>query len=288
MTWEETIQYIRTLPEYSELVEKAYFDENLALNVERFKASEEYQETLQLLKKYAPHAKSILDIGSGNGISAIALALDGYRVTVSEPDPSDTVGAGAVRALKAHYGISDMEIYEEFAENIQFPEGKFDVVYVRQAMHHAYDLPQFIRNLSQLIRTGGILMTIRDHVVFDEADKQRFLQHHPLQKFYGGENAFTHEEYTQAMNGAGLQVVETLRHFDSVINFFPLTKEQFQANILSKENEIKNNLISKIGFLGQIPLLQALFQKRVGYSRETFYDERHVPGRMYSYVSVKK
>ena len=57
MNWEETIQFIRTQPEYNELVEKAYFDENLPVNVERFKKSEEYKETLSLILHYSPDAK---------------------------------------------------------------------------------------------------------------------------------------------------------------------------------------------------------------------------------------
>ncbi len=96
MTWEETIKYIRTLPGYSDLIETSYFEEDLKLNVERFRSSDEYKETLLLLQQYVPGAKTILDIGSGNGISAISFALDGYKVTALEPDPSDTVGAGAI------------------------------------------------------------------------------------------------------------------------------------------------------------------------------------------------
>src|SRR5687768_17479935 len=130
MNWEETIKYIRKKPEFCDLIEKAYFDENLQLNVERFKSSAEYKETLALLKKYNPNANTLLDIGSGNGISAIAFALDGYKVTVSEPDPSNTVGAGAVRKLKDLYGLQNLEIYEEFAENINFENELFDIVYV--------------------------------------------------------------------------------------------------------------------------------------------------------------
>ena len=100
MNWHETIIYIRTKPEYKFLVEKAYFEEDLPLNVERFRNEEEFKETLILLKKYAPNAKNILDIGAGNGISSVAFALAGYNVTVVEPDASDTVGAEAIRKLK--------------------------------------------------------------------------------------------------------------------------------------------------------------------------------------------
>ena len=97
MTWEETIISIRENEEFKDLVEKAYFDEDLELNVKRFESSEEFNETLKIINKYAPRAKSILDIGCGNGISSINFALKNYHVAAVEPDSSNTVGAGAIK-----------------------------------------------------------------------------------------------------------------------------------------------------------------------------------------------
>lgn len=288
MTWEETIQYIRTLPEYAELVEKAYFDEDLLLNVERFRNSEEYEETKKLLKHYAPNAKTILDIGSGNGISSIALALDGYELTASEPDASNTVGAGAIRKLKKYYGISNMAIYEEYAEKISFPDRLFDVVYIRQAMHHAYNLQMFIKNLSRLIKPGGLLMTVRDHVIYDEEDKNLFLENHPLQKFYGGENAFTEVEYKSAIEQAGFSIQRIFRHYESVINYFPLSVKEYKSKLIEQEKQLKKNLIKKIGFFGRIPLVFDLYKKKIGFSNNTFFNEHTIPGRMYSFIACKK
>jgi SAM-dependent methyltransferase len=288
MNWEETIKYIRTRPEFNELVEKAYFHEDLKANVERFKSSEEFTATIAMLKQYRPGATSILDIGSGNGISAISFALSGYKVCVSEPDPSDTVGAGAILKLKEVYHLPDIEVYKEYAENIEFPNNElFDVVYVRQAMHHAYDLQQFVKNLAGLLKVGGLLLTIRDHVIFDGQDKEWFLEAHPLHKFYGGENAFTVQEYENAIKSAGLRIMEKLKHFDSVINYFPLSSEEFVNLPLAREKEIEKNLVAKIGPLGKLGFLKKLYKKRVGFDRHTFFDERSIPGRMYSFIAEK-
>ena len=288
MNWEETIKFIRTKPEYADLVEKAYFEEDLRLNVERFKSSEEFIETLRVLKENLPQAKTILDIGSGNGISAIAFALAGYEVTVSEPDPSDTIGAGAVRALKVIYNIENLDVYQEFAENIKFDGKVFDVVYVRQAMHHAYNLPEFVKNLAGLLRPGGMLFTVRDHVIFDARDKEWFLENHPLHKFYGGENAFTPAEYETAMKNAGLTIVQSWKHFDSVINYFPMTKAEYHATPLKAEKELEAILAGRVGVLARLPFVKSWYKRRLGFDVNKFFNERNIPGRMYSYLAQKK
>lgn len=289
MTWEETIRYIRTLPEYNFLVEKAYFEENLPLNVERFVKSEEFAETLEIFKKYQPTAKYILDIGAGNGMSSIAFALSGYRVTAVEPDKSETIGVGAIRKLKNHYQLSNVEIIEAFAEAMPLADEQFDIVYARQCMHHAHDLGRFVAEASRVLKKGGLFITVRDHVVFDSKDKEWFLQNHPLQKFYGGENAFSPEEYKTAMQKAGLQVLQEIKHFESVINYFPLTREEVQNYLDNQIKQRERHLLHKIGFLGKLSFLKKLYHlyldKKVGKIQPL--DEKNVPGRMYSYICRK-
>ena len=242
MTWHETIEYIRKNPEYEQLVRLAYFADDLVLNVESFGQSEEFQETLRMIKKLYPSAKTILEIGAGNGIAAINFALLGYQVTAVEPDDSDTVGAKAIRRLIEHYKLDNIKVLEGYAEEIGFASESFDIVYIRQAMHHAYDLKKFIGESARVVKKNGLLFTVRDHVIFDKKDKELFLQTHPLHKYYGGENAFTSGEYRAAIEEAGLTILQELKHFDSVINYFPLSSEQFINQPLEREHEIEERL----------------------------------------------
>lgn len=288
MTWEETIRFIRTQVEFKDLVDKAYFEEDLQLNVERFKQSEEFIETLYLLRQYQPNAKNILDIGSGNGISAVAFALQGYNVVTIEPDKSDTVGAGAIRKLKAHYNLSNLEIFEAFAEELQLSNENFDIVYSRQCMHHAYDLDKFVAEASRVTKKEGLLITIRDHVIFDKKDKEWFLENHPLQNFYGGENAFTPTEYKTAMQHAGFKILKEIKYFDNIINYFPSSKEEILNMFQIKKVKAILQLKNKIGVLSRIPFLQKMYFKKIGLDKNNVYDERKIPGRMYSYIAIKK
>ena len=275
--WEETIQFIRTQDKYKNLVKTAYFEEDLVLNIERYQSSPEFIETLQILKSQAPNAKNILDIGCGNGITSICFALNGYQVTAVEPDPSATIGAGAIRALKEHYKLENIEIYECYAEDIPYEEESFDVVYFRQAMHHAYDLNKFVAQSARVLKKGGLLFTSRDHVLFDESEKEAFLAGHPLQEFYGGENAFTEKQYVAAMNNAGLQVEQVIKTFDNVIN-------------CSIEKGLKLNKQKKIKsiYLSFKPIVGFLLPQKIKTKMDALLNEELTPaGRMYSFLARK-
>src|ERR1051326_1081763 len=136
MTWEETIISIRKQPEFAELIEKAYFDEDLLLNVERFRTSNEYSETKKIISAFLPSVPNIklLDVGSGNGISAISFALDGFNVSAVEPDKSETIGSGAIKKLAAHFKLANIHVADSFGENLPFEENSFNIVYIRRAM----------------------------------------------------------------------------------------------------------------------------------------------------------
>jgi ubiquinone/menaquinone biosynthesis C-methylase UbiE len=290
MTWEETIRYIRTVPEHKQLVEFAYFDERLEVNVERFRSGEEFIETKRLINMFIPgnSAVRLLDIGSGNGISAVAFALEGMQVEAVEPDPSDTIGAGAIRKLKEHYKLVEMKVHQSFAEELKFPDNSFDVVYARQCMHHAHDLTQFVGECGRVLKKGGLLLTVRDHVVFDEADKKWFLESHPLQKYYGGENAFNVAEYKAAFINAGVQVKKVLAHFESVINHFPLSSTDKWKAEKEREQLVDSIVRKKLGALANLSFVKRAAKYYVSKKLGQVFDERKVPGRMYTFLSIKE
>jgi len=281
MNWEETIQFIRTKPEFKNLVKNAYFEEELPLNVQRFENSAEFLETLKLIRENAPNAKTILDIGCGNGISAIAFARKGYKVTAVEPDPSDTIGAGAVRKLKEHYKLDNIEIFEAFGEDLNLPPESFDIFYARQCMHHANDLNGFVKEGVDVLKRNGLFLTIRDHVIYDDKDKELFFEKHALHKFYGGENAFKEEEYIAALEGAGLEIKSMLRYYDSIINFSPISINQL-------ENKLNKIVDKELGLMSRIPLLRGIYKSYNGLKWSNAFKEEDVAGRMYTFIAHKK
>jgi len=290
MTWEEIIVQIRKDPSYQFLVEKAYFEEELPLNVERFRKSEEFRETLREIRSLFAKTDGIklLDLGAGNGVATLAFALEGFEVTAVEPDNSETIGSGAIAKLEEHYKTGRVKVIESFGENLPLDDHSFGIVYVRQAMHHASELNSFIRQAVRVLKKNGLLFTVRDHVIYDNNDKQWFLESHPLHRFYGGENAFTFEEYRNAIVGAGMKIIRFYRHYESVINYFPETTEEVGQKRKEREKMIDDGLGKKLpSFLVRNKWIRKRYAERLDGKLGPVLDERKIPGRLISFISVK-
>lgn len=287
MTWEETIRYIRSKVEYNSLVNQSYLHEDLELNVKRFSESDEFTETLKLIESKKQGCLRILDVGCGNGIASVTFALKGHNVVAFDPDSSNTVGTGAVQQLKEKLGLNALSVLTTTAEKLKLEPDSFDVVYCRQAMHHAHSLNKFISNCVRFLKKDGLFLTIRDHVIFDHKDKQKFLNEHPLHKFYGGENAYQRDEYRKAFQVAGLEITQEIRFFDSIINYFPLSLNAIEDRISNEKELIHKNLKRRLGKLGHSQLTYALYKYFV-FNPERLRQEQFYSGRMYSYICRKK
>jgi len=269
MNWEQTILEIRANAAYEDLVKEAYLGPDLEENVLRFSKSAEFKETIKELASILGDVKgkTMLDIGAGNGISTIAFALHGIEVTALEPDPSNTIGAGAIRLSAEKHNVGQkVKVVEAWGESLPFPDNHFDIVYGRQVMHHAHELTTFVSQGARVLKNGGVFMTTRDHVIKDDNDKEAFLERHPLHKFYGGENAFTLTEYSKAITDAGLFIRRSLDAADSAINYDPWGKEKIGK---------------KFGFIGKLPLVSDVLLGIVKIRLN------RIPGRLHTFVATK-
>lgn len=275
ITWEEAVQSLRNQPAQQELVQYCYYDDPLESAVERFAQSEEWIAVTQLLKQKIPG--QVLDIGAGRGISSYAFAKAGCSVTALEPDSSNLVGAGAISNLFKNTGLP-IEIVQEWGETLPFANNTFDIVYGRAVLHHARDLKQLCKEAARVLKPGGYFIATREHIISRKEDLQKFLDSHPLHHLYGGENAYLLEEYTDAIRSSGLQIMRSFNPFESVINYFPMSKSQYQ-------NLVKNSLSRRLGEtlaskLAMVEKVQALYSWYMSRKLDT-------PGRLYSFLAVK-
>ncbi len=279
LTWEQAVQWLREQPDQQELVRACYYDDPLIDAARRFANSVEWRSTVAL---FPQNTGAALDLGAGRGISSYALACMGWKVTAMEPDPSLLVGSGAIRAL-ADQAELPITVVEEYGEKLPFADQTFDLVYGRQVLHHARDLTALCQEAARVLKPHGRFVAVREHVIRQRADLQSFLDSHPLQKFYGGENAFLLSDYTSAITQAGLRLRTTFGHFDSAINYFPMTDQEWQELCRrSVHPRLGRRIVNLVGYddhlLGQWVL--GLLARRLSRANKT-------PGQLYSFVAEK-
>jgi acetyltransferase-like isoleucine patch superfamily enzyme/ubiquinone/menaquinone biosynthesis C-methylase UbiE len=263
LSWEESVQWLKKQDDKQELVKACFYDDPLIDAANRYYGSCEWKEMQERL----PQTKGkVLDIGAGRGISSYAFARDGWDVTALEPDPSVVVGAGGIKQLTLESNL-DIEIVQHWGEKLTFEDASFDVVYMRQALHHAHDLPAFCKEAGRVLKPGGTFIATREHVISKKEDLDSFLKNHPLHKFYGGENAFMLKEYIEAIENGGMKIIKVLKPFESNINLFPYSTKLFKIRIIKCLETIYGHLPWIF-----ISPLQRIFDK---------------PGRVYSFIARK-
>jgi 2-polyprenyl-3-methyl-5-hydroxy-6-metoxy-1,4-benzoquinol methylase len=279
MSWEQAVQWLREQPDQQVLVRACYFDDPLVEAAERFWQSAEWKAIAALLP--SPGGKA-LDLGAGRGISSYAMARDGWQVTALEPDPSQLVGAGAIRSLAEQSG-QQIDVVSEYSEKLPFADNSFDIVNCRQVLHHARDLTQTCREIFRVLKPEGVMVATREHVISKPADLQAFLESHSLHKFYGGENAFYLEQYLSAMRSAGLQVQRAMAPLDSPINYFPMTTEQCFTHCTRPAAALMGRTMTNLLFSPRHWVGKALMKTLVSALNR----RDQTPGRLYSFVAVK-
>ncbi|CAN1212238.1 Glycine/sarcosine/dimethylglycine N-methyltransferase [Tumidithrix helvetica PCC 7403] len=275
LTWEEAVQWLKSQPDWQELVKACYYDEHLIDAAKRFAASEEWQAVQDIVKHMLPC--KILDLGAGNGISSYAFASLGCEVTSVEPDPSNIVGAGAIIKLAKEFNLN-IEVVQNFGETLSFADSTFDIVYGRQVLHHANNLGQLCQEASRVLRAGGMLIATREHVISRQADLDVFLRSHPLHDLYGGENAFMLADYRRSILNAGLIIKHIYRPLESVINYAPLTSAQYKFKLSTRLSKFVGG--STAQWLVSQPFIISLWG-RIHAWRD------HTPGRLYSFIAIK-
>lgn len=274
-TWEDAVRWLRDQPDRQDLVRDAYYDDPLTESADRFWRSNEWAATRALIG--AGGGRSALDIGAGRGIASYALARDGWAVTALEPDPSPLVGAAAIRQLAADSGVA-IEVEETLSERLPFADASFDLVYGRAVLHHIGDLPAACREFARVLKPGGRVVAVREHVITREEDRDRFFDLHPLHHRYGGENAYQVHVYRDALAQAGLQVETALGPLETAINYAP-----------HSEASLKSEIAAQVG--ARIPLGEPLAALALGLPvagnmvLKQLQRADHRPGRHYSFVA---
>lgn len=99
--------------------------------------------------------KKLLDIGAGLGESSVYFALCGAQVTTVDVSPG--MVAKAIE-LGKKYGV-ELEGVVSGGEDLNVPEGEYDVVYTANTIHHVQDRAKLFEQISRALKPGGIFFS---------------------------------------------------------------------------------------------------------------------------------
>ncbi|HEU5348661.1 MAG TPA: methyltransferase domain-containing protein, partial [Ktedonobacterales bacterium] len=98
-----------------------------------------------------------LDISTGGGHTALAVAPHVARITVSDLTPRMLAAA---RGFLMAGGVTNATYVVADAEQLPFLDASFDLVTVRIAPHHYANVPKAVHEMARVLKPGGRLVVI--------------------------------------------------------------------------------------------------------------------------------
>ncbi len=267
---------------HPELANARYLEEDAAAAAERFRKSKEFEATVDLLLRYGASSYArLVELGAGNGIASLAFASRGFKVTAVEPCSEQDYGVPIIRRLSAAMNLPVTAVVS-WGECLPFADEAFDVVYLRQCLHHAFDLREMVAESARVLKRGGLFLATREHIVSGERELQRFLEWHPMVHYGLPEHAYTKNEYVEALRQAGLRPLRVLGPHSFPIN---LDRESIQLAV----TRLQARMISGAG-AGVAALLATAAEKVLawGIAGRFLNAVRHPMGRLSSFLARKK
>lgn len=143
-----------------------------------------------------------LDIATGGGHTALALAPHVHRVVASDLTPKMLEAAeGFIRGN----GISNVTFAIAEAENLPFDDAGFDIVSCRIAPHHFADVPAFCREVARVLRAGGRFVLI-DSWAAEDDDLDRFINDIEWRRDRSHARSYRLSEWRAMVGATGLLV----------------------------------------------------------------------------------
>jgi len=206
----------------------------------------------------------VLDVATGGGHTAAALAGRGVRVVASDLTPEMLAEA---RTLVGRTGAVGVAYCAADAEALPFLDGVFDRLTCRIAPHHFPDVRAAVAEMARVTKAGGRIGII-DSVVPGEPALDAFLNGIEKVRDPSHVRSYRIEEWLEILAGAGLSLQQTA----SIWKAHPFPEwvaRTGQPGAVQREVEAM--------FLSAFPLARETFHVRVEGGRVVSYaDEKAV------------
>ncbi|MCL4239331.1 MAG: methyltransferase domain-containing protein [Anaerolineae bacterium] len=160
----------------------------------------------RLIEWIAPRpGQRILDLATGGGHTALALARAGARVVAGD------LTAPMLRAARAHIAAElgdsrSVTFVRLDAEGLPFPAAAFDAVTCRIAPHHFPDVARFVRECARAVRPGGLVGVV-DQLAPPDPQTARYVNAFERLRDPSHVWAYNRAEWRGFFSAAGLEVV---------------------------------------------------------------------------------
>ena len=162
------------------------------------------------------HAGLVVDIATGPGSTALALAPVAGRVVGTDVSPG-MIDTARTRAADATIDNATFEVAP--VENLPFADAEVDVVTCRIAAHHFADVPGALAEVRRVLRPGGALVLL-DSLAPDDAEVAGFLHEIETRRDPTHVRAYTTGEWVAMVEAAGF-VVDSLATYPKPKAFEP-------------------------------------------------------------------
>jgi ubiquinone/menaquinone biosynthesis C-methylase UbiE len=162
---------------------------------------------LQLVVEFASPAgtERVLDIGTGAGHTALALAPRVSDVVLT--DPVEAMLATARRLFQTA-GLWNAQFVRASAEQLPFPKASFDIVTTRLAAHHFDSVALAFHEVARVLRPGGLFIFV-DTLAPEDAESAAYQDEVETLRDPTHRHIYTQREWIAFCDEAGLRVEKT-------------------------------------------------------------------------------
>ena len=149
---------------------------------------------------------AVLDVATGSGFTALAFAREAAEVVGSD------VSSGMLdeaRKRAAEQGLTNAEFVEAPAENLPFPDGRFDIVTCRIAAHHFLDIRRFVAETARVLKPGGRFILADTSVPDGDPEASAWQNEIEAVRDPSHVQNYTPGEWRAMVEDAGLTVLES-------------------------------------------------------------------------------